>query len=497
MPPRIAIPEPTSDEPEYNQRSLPQYIAAVEAAGAEAVVIHLLDPQQSVAKLLASVQGILLPGSGHDVDPQRYGEARVPETASDDPMRTAADELLLRDAFNLRKPILAICHGTQTLNVWCGGSLIQDLKTPVNHMPGRDVVEAHPVTIAVGSRLTEILVHSGESNAQVNSSHHQAIRAAGNNLSVAAISPIDGVIEAVELDAPDHFVVGVQWHPERTYSQSEFSREIFSAFVQSAAAWQAPQQESKQGSARRQESAPRQDFMTDVSESEKSKADSIKMTVEGAGSRLNVLLQAAGLNPLDDETISQFDVYLSLFVRWNQHLNLSSVRGEEEILSRHFVESIAVAQSIPPKITMLLDFGSGGGLPGIPIALCRPQICVTLAESQGKKAAFLQEAVRVLGIAAKVHAGRAETLAETPVARFDCPVFDCVVLRAVEKMPTAVAVAARLVAPDGWLALMTTDIRLAELQAAAGSHFSWQPPIRLPGSDSRILAMGQRINSQI
>ena len=176
MPPRIAIPEPTSDEPEYNQRSLPQYIAAVEAAGAEPVVISLREPQARVAKLLASVQGVLLPGSGHDVDPQRYGEPRAPETASDDPARAAADELLLQYAFNLRKPILAICHGTQTLNVWRGGSLIQDLKTQVNHQPGREVAEAHLVQLAPSSRLTEILALVSQSQAQVNSSHHQAIR---------------------------------------------------------------------------------------------------------------------------------------------------------------------------------------------------------------------------------------------------------------------------------------------------------------------------------
>jgi len=241
MAPRIAIPEPTSDEPEYNQRSLPQYVAAVEAAGGEPVVISMRDPQQSVAKLLASVQGILLPGSGHDVDPQRYGEARAPETATDDPTRAMIDELLLKDAFNLRKPILTICHGTQTLNVWRGGALIQDLKTPVNHMPGREVAEAHPVRLAQVSRLTEIFAHAGESDTQVNSSHHQAIRTPGDNLRVVAVSPGDGVIEAVELDAPNHFVVGVQWHPERTYSESGFSRAIFSAFVQAASAWQNPQ----------------------------------------------------------------------------------------------------------------------------------------------------------------------------------------------------------------------------------------------------------------
>lgn len=238
MPPRIAIPEPTSDDPEYNQRALPQYISAVEAAGAEPVVIPLQETRDRVAKMLASVQGVLLPGSGHDVDPALYGETPAPETAPNDPARAVTDELLLQDAFSHRKPILAICHGTQTLNVWRGGSLIQDLKTPVNHKPGRDVVEAHPVKIVEGSRLTEILAHAGMSGAHVNSSHHQAIREVGKDLRVTAFSPNDSVVEAVELDSPDHFVVGVQWHPERTCEQSKFSRAIFSAFIGAAEEWQ-------------------------------------------------------------------------------------------------------------------------------------------------------------------------------------------------------------------------------------------------------------------
>jgi 16S rRNA (guanine527-N7)-methyltransferase len=204
-----------------------------------------------------------------------------------------------------------------------------------------------------------------------------------------------------------------------------------------------------------------------------------------AGARLNDLLRNAGLEPVDDQTAGQFDLYLSLFIRWNKRINLSSVRDEEGILSRHIIESIVVARSLPDQIATLLDFGSGGGLPGIPIALCRPQISVTLAESQGKKAAFLQEAVRVLGIGARVHADRAEVLRT---------VFDCVVLRAVERMPRAVGSAVKLVAPQGWIALMTTDLRLAELQAAAVAGLRWQQPIRLPGSESRILALGQRIN---
>ena len=124
----IAIPEPTGSDAAYNERSLPQYIAALEAAGASPVVVPLHEPQERVARLLAGVQGILLPGSGFDVDPERYGEARIPECGPADPARTAVDELLLQDAFNLRKPILAICHGAQTLNVWRNGSLIQDLE---------------------------------------------------------------------------------------------------------------------------------------------------------------------------------------------------------------------------------------------------------------------------------------------------------------------------------------------------------------------------------
>lgn len=236
---RIAIPEPTSGDPEYNGRSLPPYLEALRAAGAEPVVIALNEPQQRVAQLLAGVEGILLPGSRYDVDPQRYGEAREPECGEADAGRTAVDELFLQDAFNLRKPVLAICHGLQTLNVWRNGTLIQDLKTAVNHRPGRGVVEAHRVEIAEGSRLAKLAAATEGAEPEVNSSHHQAVREPGDNLRVVAVSAGDGVIEAVELAAPDHFVVGVQWHPERT-GQRAFSRAIFEAFVEAAKAWRMP-----------------------------------------------------------------------------------------------------------------------------------------------------------------------------------------------------------------------------------------------------------------
>ena len=238
---RIAIPEPTSTDMEYNQRSLPLYLAALQSAGATPVVVPLHERQDRVARVLASAQGILLPGSRYDVDPQRFGEDRIPTCGPADPGRTAVDELMIQDAFSLHKPILGICHGAQTLNVWCNGSLYQDLPTQlgkaVDHTPGRLVAEAHPVRLTSGTRLAALKPSDEDPEPQVNSSHHQAIHEVGAPLRIAALSPADGVVEAVELDSADHFVVAVQWHPERTYTTSSFSRAIFAAFVRAAEAW--------------------------------------------------------------------------------------------------------------------------------------------------------------------------------------------------------------------------------------------------------------------
>jgi putative glutamine amidotransferase len=234
----IAIPEPTSGDSAYNQRSLPPYLAALHSAGATPILVPLHERQDRVARLLMSVQGILLPGSRFDVDPQRYGEDPIPACSEADPARTAVDELLLQEAFSLHKPVLAICHGMQTLNVWCNGSLVQDLQTAVNHRPGREVAEAHPVLIAPGSHLENLGCEGLEGGALVNSSHHQAVRVAGDNLRVSAVSPVDGVIEGVELESAEHFVLGVQWHPERTYTSSKFSRAIFARFVAAASGWE-------------------------------------------------------------------------------------------------------------------------------------------------------------------------------------------------------------------------------------------------------------------
>jgi len=248
---RIAIPEPTSTDTDYNQRALPPYLAALHGVGATPVVIPLHERPDRIAKLLSNTQGILLPGSGFDVDPHRYGQQPIPACGPADASRTTVDELLLQDAFHHHKPVLAICHGAQTLNVWRNGTLIQDLEsvlhTPVNHQPGRAVTEAHPITITPGSHLAAIAKsipasagakHNLSGTESVNSSHHQAVAKVGDNLRIAAISPADNVVEAVELDAPDHWVVAVQWHPERTCIVSALSRALFSAFAHAAEAWQ-------------------------------------------------------------------------------------------------------------------------------------------------------------------------------------------------------------------------------------------------------------------
>ena len=201
------------------------------------------------------------------------------------------------------------------------------------------------------------------------------------------------------------------------------------------------------------------------------------------GGDLNALLATAGLEPVSEEVLSQFSAYLALILRWNSRMNLTAIRDEPGIIRRHFVESIACAQSLPEEVGSLLDFGSGAGFPGIPISLCRPGIAVTLAESQAKKAAFLQEAVRTLGLDSRVFAGRAEDLQQF---------FDCVTLRAVDRMDRAVAAASDLVRIGGWLAVLTTVAELPQVETAAAGEFQWSRPIPLAGSDERVLAMARK-----
>ena len=237
MKPRIAIPVPTSSNHKYAERVLPQYRQAVEQAGGEVEIIPLDLPNQAIADLGKRCHGVLLPGSPADVDPEKYGAVKHEKTAVADALRDNADELLLQDAYNLRKPVLGICYGVQSLNVWRSGTLVQHLESPVNHNAGRTVARAHSVTVDPLSHLARILKNTWPERAGslagfVNSSHHQALNTPGDGLRVVARSE-DGVVEAVEGTAPDQFVLGVQWHPERM-SEDESARAIFRALVEAA-----------------------------------------------------------------------------------------------------------------------------------------------------------------------------------------------------------------------------------------------------------------------
>jgi putative glutamine amidotransferase len=242
--PRIAIPMPHSSNREYAERSIPQYEHAVRLAGGEPVRIELDLTPEAARNMVDRCDGVLLPGSNADVDPAKFGAIRSPHSAPPDPLRDQIDELLLRDAYGTRKPIFGICYGLQSLNVYCKGSLIQhipdflpeELRGRVDHRAGKTIPVAHAVELTPDSKLASILSpDAGRSLLPVNSSHHQSADKVGDGLRVVGRCAEDGIVEALEGTVPDHFVIAVQWHPERSIEYDQPSRAIFDAFVKSAA----------------------------------------------------------------------------------------------------------------------------------------------------------------------------------------------------------------------------------------------------------------------
>ena len=251
MPARIAIPMPHSTDREYGARAIPQYERAVEFAGGEPVRIPLDRTPAEVRALIERCDGVLLPGSNADIDPARFQQARSPHTAKADPRRDDVDTLLLDDAYARRKPMLGICYGLQSLNVYCKGSLVQHIpdflreatRAKVNHEAGRKVAIAHSVEVTGDSLLAKIIGKADRNQkpndgssivVPVNSSHHQSAEAIGAGLRIVARCPDDGIIEALEGTAPDHFVLAVQWHPERSVDEDEASRRLFRALIEAA-----------------------------------------------------------------------------------------------------------------------------------------------------------------------------------------------------------------------------------------------------------------------
>ena len=241
---RIGIPVPTTGDLEYNRKDGPVYGSAVSSAGGEPRSIGLGVSGAELRALVEACDGFVLPGSPADVDPALYGQSREAGTAASDPLRESRDRFLLEHAAETGKPVLAICFGAQYLNVWRGGTLVQDLSPlPVNHEAGSDVAVAHSILVAEQSLLAGLLSGAeapserGFRRLSINSSHHQAASSPGEDLAVVARSVEDGVIEAVEGRIGQSPMLGVQWHPERSIGISAASRALFTWLVSEAEDW--------------------------------------------------------------------------------------------------------------------------------------------------------------------------------------------------------------------------------------------------------------------
>lgn len=193
-----------------------------------------------------------------------------------------------------------------------------------------------------------------------------------------------------------------------------------------------------------------------------------------------------GSTSLPSALYDQLALYLDLLLKWNARTNLTAVRSPEEIVQRHFGESLFAGLHLPPSAT-LLDFGSGAGFPGLPIQLLHPGMAVTLGESQNKKASFLREVVRTLALPTQVWAGRVEAM---PAGTR----FDAVTLRAVDRMELAIAAAAPLAGQH--LVLLTTATQPAPQLDHVAATFVATADLPIPRSHDGRLRIYQRTNSQ-
>jgi putative glutamine amidotransferase len=239
--PRVGIPyRARNEEVSGDRTAYDKYVTAVRQAGGEPIEISL---RLAPAQLDATIRGldaIVLPGSPADVHPSLFKATPHPNCSISDPRREATDFALLKHALASPVPLLAICYGIQSLNVFLGGTLIQDIasqvQSSVQHAwPGHQGEEPHhEVRFDPESRLAQL---AGTLEASVNSSHHQSVLNPGRPLRVVARAP-DGVIEAVEWTESANWVTGVQWHPERMVESDRLAQALFRSLV--AAARRAP-----------------------------------------------------------------------------------------------------------------------------------------------------------------------------------------------------------------------------------------------------------------
>ncbi|MDZ4769000.1 MAG: gamma-glutamyl-gamma-aminobutyrate hydrolase family protein [Chloroflexota bacterium] len=217
-------------------RSYAMNAQSIADAGGLPVYVPTGLPDDLLHELYERLDGVLLPGGG-DVRPSVYNAAAHPLSANIDDQRDALEITLARWAYADDLPMFGICRGHQVLNVALGGSLVQDIPSEVgadvqhetpNELPRSTL--RHAVTLVPGTRLASIL---GGTRVEVNSLHHQAVEKLAPGMVIAALSPDDEIIEALE--APDKtFALSVQWHPEDLYQHSEAMRRLFTTFVETA-----------------------------------------------------------------------------------------------------------------------------------------------------------------------------------------------------------------------------------------------------------------------
>jgi 16S rRNA (guanine527-N7)-methyltransferase len=203
---------------------------------------------------------------------------------------------------------------------------------------------------------------------------------------------------------------------------------------------------------------------------------------------------------LSSAQLQAISTYIDLLLRWNTRINLTAIRDPEQIVTRHFGESLFAARHLFPddsrvgpglrpgraehSSATVADIGSGAGFPGVPIKLWAPDVSLILVESNHKKAAFLREVTRALTLTrVNIQTVRAETLSGVE--------FDLVTLRAVERFAAVLPTVANLVAPAGRLALLVGSAQLDQARASL-PQLSWSDAVPIPGSDSRILAVAHR-----
>ena len=234
--PRIGVPARTFVEEINGRRGAYQrYLRAIPAAGGEAVEISLLLSPADLSRQAESLDGFVLPGSPHDIEPRRFGSNGHPQNAPPDKRREHTDDALLDHALRTGKPVLAICYGAQLLNVHLHGTLVEDIPSEIPNAIDHDGWahrdESWHLIQLQSARLAEL---AGSPTARVNSAHHQSVGRTGTGLRVAARSA-DGVIEALEWMAGPNWVVGVQWHPERM-PKDPFASALFRRLVAEARA---------------------------------------------------------------------------------------------------------------------------------------------------------------------------------------------------------------------------------------------------------------------